>query len=103
MVRFLEWLWAHRAEIAANAKAFVAWCAAVGTIWTGVATFLAGRWERPTTGSAFKRLLFDLLIDMPAWRATRGQVGITGGKMNVPLVPSRSAEDNPKKDAGGTP
>jgi hypothetical protein len=92
----LETLFANRQQIAA-------WFAAFLFAWTPLATLLARAISRPQpSASWWKRGLYDLFVDTPAWAAALGRSGIFGGVFNVPGLPSRRPVDNPIASDGGT-
>jgi hypothetical protein len=79
-------------------KTVLALTVAAGVAWTPMATLIAAKVPRPpATSPRWKRCLYDLLVDMPAWCAAVGRIGIFGGKGNIPLLPSRQPNDNPPK------
>jgi hypothetical protein len=85
-------------QIWEKAKNVIAVIVAAGIAYTPLATFIASKVPRPpATSPRWKRCLYDLLVDMPAWCAAVGRIGIFGGKGNVPLLPSRQPNDNPPK------
>lgn len=89
MIEKLQYLIDHRVAIGAAFSAFL-------IAWTGVASVLAMFIKRPDPHAHWlKRLLFDLLVDTPAWVAALERAGILGGKFNMPGVPSRQPSDNP--------
>lgn len=85
----LLWIWSRREAIAA---VFMAGLIA----WTPIATFLARLIARPAPAAAWwKRALYDIFVDTPAWAAALGHSGILGGIFNFPGIPSRAPEQNP--------
>lgn len=86
----IRYVWDHRAELAA-------WFIAAATAYTVlIATPLARLVKRPPPDAPWwKRALYDIFIDTPAWLAVLERSGILGGIFNVPGAPSRLPSDNP--------
>lgn len=84
------WLNAHP-----QVKGYLA--GAIIALHIAVVSAIARQVPRPGPEAAWwKRVLYDLIVDMPAVKASQGRAGILGGSWNIPGVPSRLPEDNPK-------